>query len=134
MAQEAAELTPAQIIGENVHVARRRRHWTQAELADQATKLGVKIGEITVSRIEGGRRRLPPWNELLALSVALGTDPIALGAREEDYPELALTRELIERIRCSVKLASDLRSVAPPHVKRRGHLNPVPDLVPSSNS
>jgi transcriptional regulator with XRE-family HTH domain len=98
VAQEALELTPAQQMGELIHQYRRRKKWTQLQLAREATTYGIRIGNNTVSRIEIGDR-LPTWNELLAISLALGTDPVSLGAREEDYPELRLTRKLIERIR-----------------------------------
>lgn len=64
------------------------RGWTQARLSQETAALGRGIPIHTLKRIESGER-MPTFAEIWVIARALNVKIRALGATEEDYPELA---------------------------------------------
>jgi len=61
------EVTPQDLLGERIVLLRRRRHWTQPELAAK-----VGMGVTTLNRLENGHQSISMKN-LIPLVRALGT-------------------------------------------------------------
>lgn len=71
------------MLGARLEQARKRKVWTQEELAAAA---GVPV--VTISRIENGHTEEPRPSTTRKLAVALGVDPAWLLFGEEAQPQL----------------------------------------------
>lgn len=47
--------------GERIRQARKKKGWSQGELAEQLQLAGLDIGQIAVSRMETGKRVIPDY-------------------------------------------------------------------------
>ncbi len=88
MARLSAETVGA-VVGRNVKLLRRRRGWSQQELAMGLRQLGLEWSRANLASLESGRRRVIEFKTLLQLARALnaslpelfsGTGHIALGS------------------------------------------------------
>jgi transcriptional regulator with XRE-family HTH domain len=65
-------------IGERVARLRAEREMTVQALADRCAELGVPLGRVTLTKLEGGKRQAVTPAELTVLAAALGAAPIEL--------------------------------------------------------
>jgi transcriptional regulator with XRE-family HTH domain len=65
-------------IGERVARLRAERKMTVQALADRCAELGVPLGRVTLTKLEGGKRQAITPAELTVLAAALGAAPIEL--------------------------------------------------------
>jgi|GEM_PF-2991380 transcriptional regulator with XRE-family HTH domain len=84
---------PGQIFGRRVEEARKRRGWTQEQLAAELRRLGSKGSRSTVAKIEGRGQRATyaKIEDLFAFAAALGVPPVHLLVPLEDATTVALT-------------------------------------------
>src|SRR5439155_12423737 len=73
----ARTLTPGQVFGEQLEGIRRRKGWTQRQLADEMKRLNVPVGQSAIANIENSSRRVTV-DEMMTFAVALGVSPAAL--------------------------------------------------------
>lgn len=74
---------------------RRRREWTQQDLADRLSAIGASVDRSAIAKIEAGKRGVSV-DEALWLAVALGVSPTALllprsGGRFQVAPTVVVT-------------------------------------------
>lgn len=67
----------AETAAKQVRAVRKERRMSQVELADRVSKLGVKLDQVMIARIESLGRKVC-IEELVALSAALDVSPIQL--------------------------------------------------------
>jgi transcriptional regulator with XRE-family HTH domain len=76
----------SQHVAERVRKFRRQRDWSQAELANQVSRLGVTMHQTAIDKVEKGKRRVTV-DELLLFASALDVAPalllVPLGEAEE---------------------------------------------------
>lgn len=74
--------TPEEVFSSALRETRKRKGWTQQQLADQVSKLGLPFDRATIAKIETQKRRVL-LDEAIALAVALGVPPsvLVLGRR-----------------------------------------------------
>jgi len=89
MATRTPSPTPSEVFAEEVKAARRRRGWTQQDLADALDNVGSPIDRSLVASIETKRRGVS-LDEALAFAVALGVSPSALALPRDDLGEVRL--------------------------------------------
>jgi transcriptional regulator with XRE-family HTH domain len=65
-------------IGERVARLRAEREMTVQALADRCAELGVSLGRVTLTKLEGGKRQAITPAELVVLAAALDAAPIEL--------------------------------------------------------
>jgi transcriptional regulator with XRE-family HTH domain len=65
-------------IGKRIAVHRERRKLTVQAVADRCVDLGLPIGRVTITKLEGGKRQAITPAELAVLAAALETAPIDL--------------------------------------------------------
>lgn len=87
--------SPDQVLPEALRELRRRRGWTQQELADAVESLGGLIERPKISNVESGKRKAS-LDELFCLAVALGVSPEALVLPRSD-PSVKVTPSRTER-------------------------------------
>ena len=78
------ERTPANlshVVGRQVEAVRKRLHISQKELSTRLTELGVVMRQVTIARLETGKRRVTV-DEALSLAAALGVNPTFLFSGE----------------------------------------------------
>jgi transcriptional regulator with XRE-family HTH domain len=69
----------AEVLAERIRANRERLKWTQDDLAERMTLLGLSWNRVTVAEVEGkGRGRKVGLEELLALSMAFGVGVVHL--------------------------------------------------------
>lgn len=78
MSTEDRDLWPGEVFAKRLREVRKRRDWTQQQLADRLEELGYKIDRVILTRIESGRSRArqAKLEEVLAISFALGVSPL----------------------------------------------------------
>lgn len=93
MSQESAPLHPGEILARRVKEARERRGWTQKQLAEELTGLGLPTARTTIVQIERGGTRASraPLEEIMALALALSVAPVHLLVPIENETDVALT-------------------------------------------
>ena len=69
--------TPQEIFRAELKRTRERRGWTQQQLSDRITELGLSLSRATIAKIETGQRSVL-LDEVIAFAVALGVPPSAL--------------------------------------------------------
>jgi transcriptional regulator with XRE-family HTH domain len=75
MAQDARK--PSEVLRSRLREVRRRREWSQEDLAERLKELGVPMDRAVLARIEGGTRGVS-LDEGFILAAALGVDPSTL--------------------------------------------------------
>jgi hypothetical protein len=65
-------------IGRRVAWFRERKKMTVKALADRCAELGLPLGRVTITKLEGGHRQAITPAELMVLAAALGVPPIEL--------------------------------------------------------
>jgi transcriptional regulator with XRE-family HTH domain len=80
-------LPPSEFLPDRIESVRRRREWTQQDLADamKAIGNGVKINRSTIAKIESGKRAVTV-DEVFWFAAALGVSPLALVLPRGDQP------------------------------------------------
>lgn len=82
-------LSPSQVFIERMARFRRRREWSQGDLAEELTRFGVNLNQAQVAKIEGGKRGLS-LDEAIAIAWVLGVPPaflyLPLGESERVSP------------------------------------------------
>jgi transcriptional regulator with XRE-family HTH domain len=68
---------PSEVFAEQMRIQRDRRGWTQRQLADRLSKLGLAVHQTKIGKWESGERRIT-LDEALAISVALDVSPAHL--------------------------------------------------------
>lgn len=78
--------TPGQVFARRVQAARKRLGWTQQQLAERVTELGVPMHRLTVAKIEKGGQRAEnvALREMFGLALALSVAPVHLLVPLED--------------------------------------------------
>jgi len=101
MRTESEHHTPGQVLAHRVREARKRRDWTQQQLADRLRELGFPTHRLTIAKIEKGGTRAEnaPLREVLALAAALDVAPVHLLVPLEDEAMVAVTPELFSQAR-----------------------------------
>ena len=86
MAESDPSRTAGQWTAKLLRAVRKRRGWTQQELAERLGNNGLPMDRATIAKIEQGGTRATnlPLEDLLALAVALGVNPIELFVPRED--------------------------------------------------
>jgi transcriptional regulator with XRE-family HTH domain len=88
---DESELTPEEVFAMRVREARKRRGWTQKQLADRLTEIGYPTERTTVVKIEaGGRRSNAPISDVFAFAVAFGVSPVHLLVPLDDEAEVRI--------------------------------------------
>jgi transcriptional regulator with XRE-family HTH domain len=78
MEQDAAPLSPTQVVAKRVREVRQKRGLTAAQLAEQMTRVGVPWKRGVVAKLESGLRAAVSVEELLALAYVLDVAPVHL--------------------------------------------------------
>jgi transcriptional regulator with XRE-family HTH domain len=93
MSSELERQHPGQVFGRRVEEARKRRGWTQEQLASELRRLGCKASRSTIAKIEGRGQRATyaKLEDLFAFSAALGVPPVHLIVPLEDETTVMLT-------------------------------------------
>jgi transcriptional regulator with XRE-family HTH domain len=78
MEQDAAPLSPTQVVAKRVREVRKKRGLTAAQLAEQMTRVGVPWKRGVVAKLESGLREAVSVEELLALASVLDVAPVHL--------------------------------------------------------
>jgi transcriptional regulator with XRE-family HTH domain len=92
MSDISAHLSPGQVYARRVKEARQRLGWTQQQLADRLSELGLPMDRTTIVKLEQGKRaQLAPVDKVFALAGALGVPPLHLLVPLEDEAEVAVT-------------------------------------------
>lgn len=112
MAKNDRPEPPSRVVGQQVRAIREGRRWSQSVLADELEKVGRRIGQSEIARLErpdpdsGGRpTRAVSVEDLYALALALDVAPIALlipGGDASALAEVAGSPEKAESIRAWV--------------------------------
>jgi transcriptional regulator with XRE-family HTH domain len=88
---------PSQIFARRVRETRKRRDWTQEELAARLTEIGRPTTQATIARIEAAtstRARNVTLDEAFAFAAALGVAPLYLFLPRERDERVAVTRNI----------------------------------------
>jgi len=87
---------PGQVFASRVQEARKRRDWTQQQLAAEVQALGYPMSRVTVTKIEKGTERAEnaSVSEVLAIAAALGVPLVHLLTPRDDSQVLAIAPEL----------------------------------------
>jgi transcriptional regulator with XRE-family HTH domain len=92
--EKIAHTRPAQIVARRVREARKSRGWSQGELAEQLRAIGYPKTRETLTKLESGHNRNITVDDLFALAVALGVNPVHLLAPLEDDVPVAMTEQV----------------------------------------
>ena len=86
MAESDPSRTAGQWTAKLLRAVRKQRGWTQQKLAERLGENGLPMDRATIAKIEQGGTRATnlPLEDLLALAVALGVNPIELFVPRED--------------------------------------------------
>jgi transcriptional regulator with XRE-family HTH domain len=95
--------TPEQVFGDRLREARKRKDWTQEQLAARLSQLGYPLSQTMISKLEKGRAKLTALRNLFALAVALDVSPLNLIVPLEDDEDVPL--EVINGIRVPAPVA-----------------------------
>lgn len=87
--------TPTQVVAQRILEARKRRGWTQDQLAARLTEVGHPVDRAVVAKIETGARQSVTVTELFAFAVALDVPPVHLLAPLDDDAVVAVTSKII---------------------------------------
>lgn len=92
MSYESERQRPGQIFGRRVEEWRRRRGWTQEQLAAKLRELEYPMVRATVAKIEGrgSRAANARLEDVLAFALALGVAPVHLIVPDDDEAALAI--------------------------------------------
>jgi transcriptional regulator with XRE-family HTH domain len=86
--------TVGEVLVEQLRAIRRRRAWSQADLADELANLGADtLNRTAISKVENGTRRVTV-EELLLLAAALNVTPVHLLVPYQPDTPVALTPAL----------------------------------------
>jgi transcriptional regulator with XRE-family HTH domain len=96
MEQDAAPLSPTQVVAKRVREVRERRRMTAAKLAAEMTRVGIPWDRGTVAKLETGRRANVSVAELLALAYVLAVAPVHLLVPLEDKTPYQATPTQVE--------------------------------------
>jgi transcriptional regulator with XRE-family HTH domain len=96
MEQDAAPLSPTQVVAKRVREVRQKRGLTAAQLAEQMTRVGIPWDRGTVAKLETGRRANVSVAELLALAYVLAVAPGHLLVPLEDKTPYQATPTQVE--------------------------------------
>lgn len=97
MGSESEHQRPGQVFARRVKEARKRRGWSQQQLAKRVSEdLGHPMSRVTVTKIEKGAERAEnaSISDVLALAAALEIPPVYLLAPREDEQAVAVTPKL----------------------------------------
>jgi transcriptional regulator with XRE-family HTH domain len=91
---------PSQIAAARVRALRKRHGWTQQQLAERLTELGVPVDRAAIAKIEVGKRRLQ-LDEAFVFAFALDVAPINffLPLEDEDVQVASRTVASSETLR-----------------------------------
>lgn len=79
-AEKVTEKSASEVFAESVFIQRKRKGWTQQQLATRLAEIGYPVHWTTVSKLEKLERK-PTLEDLIAFSVALDVAPVhTLGA------------------------------------------------------
>jgi transcriptional regulator with XRE-family HTH domain len=90
------EHQPTETVVANIKRYRRDRGLTAQQLSDELAALGVNLGRVGLSKLEGGKRSGISIDELYAFAVALKVQPIHLLVPEDDGAPFAITPVITE--------------------------------------
>lgn len=71
------ELSIAEIVPQRIREARAAHSWTQSDLADQLSRVGITIDRAVIARIEKRQRKIR-LDEFIAFAAALDVSPVFL--------------------------------------------------------
>lgn len=77
MAKQRPPKRPSEVLADQLAAIRERRRWSQLELAERLTDLGVPMDRSTIAKLENASRRVT-LDEALGLAAALGVSPASL--------------------------------------------------------
>ena len=109
-----------------LRTVRKRRGWTQQDLAERLGDNGVPMDRTTIAKIEQGGSRATNLSleDLLAFAVALGVNPVELFVPREESEALEVGKTSV----ASVEARRWLRQQAPlEEADSRVYLSEVPD-------
>jgi transcriptional regulator with XRE-family HTH domain len=126
-------MTVSDVIGRQVRAVRRKRDWTQADLAAQCAKLGApQLSRMVIHDIETGgragdrgRRRETSADELCVLAVALHVAPLHLMLPLDDETQVQLAPEITHAAGLVRAWAAGYQAM--PGTDRRTYYSWVPD-------
>ena len=81
------DLTAAEVFARRMTDVRKRRTWTQAELARRLAEVGHVISRIRIAKLETGTTQ-PTISDLFAIAYVLDTSPLYLLAPIEREPDV----------------------------------------------
>jgi transcriptional regulator with XRE-family HTH domain len=96
MEQDAAPLSPTQVVAKRVREVRQKRGLTAAQLAEQMTRVGVPWKRGVVAKLESGLREAVSVEELLALAYVLDVAPVHLLVPFDDKTPYRATPTQVE--------------------------------------
>jgi transcriptional regulator with XRE-family HTH domain len=84
-------MPPAKVFGKRVREARKRKNWTQKQLAERLAGLGQSFDQSRVAKVENGQIALTPLRDVFAFAMALDVAPIHLIVPLEDEMPAEIT-------------------------------------------
>jgi transcriptional regulator with XRE-family HTH domain len=81
------------VVAKQVVAIRKRREWTQADLADRLAEIGYTMTRSVLAKVEAGHRQGVGINDVLALAAALGVSPVHLFIPYERSHQIEITSE-----------------------------------------
>jgi transcriptional regulator with XRE-family HTH domain len=84
----------SEVVASRIAESRKRRGWSQDELAERLTQVGHPADRALVAKIETGVRRNVTVTELFAFAVALDVPPVHLLAPLDDDATVAVTSKI----------------------------------------
>lgn len=90
----AAVLKPEKVFARQLRTTRERRGWTQAQLAERLSEMGVKLAQSALSKIESGERGVG-LDECLSIAAALGVSPGSLAIPKAKDLQLEIAPSLV---------------------------------------
>lgn len=87
---------PTETVVANIKRFRRARGLTAQQLSAELAALGVNLGRVGLTKLEGGKRSGISVDELYAFAIALRVQPIHLLVPEDDEASFAVTPTITE--------------------------------------
>lgn len=92
---KARATAPSEVVADQLGYIRQRKGWTQEQLAEAVSAIGVKMDRTVVAKIET-RKRNVTIDDLFALAAALEVSPVALLLPFDADAEIALAPGLVK--------------------------------------